>query len=247
VANAGGNLFLGSLPYDVREILQASFEPVTLKIGDLIYDYHADVQKIYFPNESIVSVVVEMANGAVAEVGVIGREGMTGLSIILGNSSSPQRYMVQVPGTAQCIGAKDFRAALERSPELAERGLQYAQATLLITSQLTACNALHSVNARCARWLLMAHDRVRNDLLLLTQEYLSQMLGVRRASVTIAASALQESGFISYTRGHILIRNRAGLESSACECYKALSRIWTDVMQYPVIAELPITEPLEHY
>lgn len=133
-----------------------------------------------------------------------------------------------------CMSVDDFRKALERDPELKSFALRYAQATLMSTAQLSACNSLHPINERCARWLLMAHDRVDGDLLLLTQDFLSQMLGVRRGGVTLAASALQEAGFISYSRGHINVRNRAGLESAVCECYETIDRDWESLLGYPI-------------
>ena len=139
-----------------------------------------------------------------------------------------------IPDSAEYIPAEEFRRVLEDQPELRAFSLRYAQATLMASSQLSACNNLHPTDERCARWLLTAHDRVEDDLLLLTQEFLSQMLGVRRGGVTIAASALQQAGFISYARGHITVRNRGGLEAAACECYEAVQRNWQEVMGYHI-------------
>ncbi len=143
-----------------------------------------------------------------------------------------QRTVIQVPNGAHCMSAADFRAALEREAELEVSALRYAQATLMTTSQMSACNTLHPTNERCARWLLMAHDRVTDNQLALTQEFLSQMLGVRRGAVTLAALALQQVGFISYSRGHITVLNRSGLEAGSCECYEAIERNWLALMGY---------------
>lgn len=130
--------------------------------------------------------------------------------------------------------ARIFRAVVESDPELKAFCLRYAQAVIMTSVQVAACNSLHPVNARCAKWLLMAHDRVNENPIPLTQEFLSQMLGVRRASVVVAASSLQGAGFISYSRGHITIRDRAGLESASCECYGAMDREWKKLMGYSV-------------
>ena len=187
---------------------------------------------IIFPVSSILSVVLEMSDGDTAEVGIIGRKGMNGLPIVLGTSRVGQRTVVQVPDTALRMPVADFRVAVERESDLKASALRYALATLMTTSQMSACNTLHPTNERCGRWLLMAHDRVNADQLALTQEFLSQMLGVRRGAVTLAASALQEAGFISYTRGLINVLNRSGLEAAACECYEAIERNWAAIMGY---------------
>ncbi len=131
---------------------------------------------------------------------------------------------------------KDFRAALESEPELKSFALRYAQAVLLSSGRLSACNALHPTNERCSRWLLMAQDRVGGNVVLLTQEFLGQMLAVRRASVALAEAELQTAGFISYSRGHIKIHNRAGLESASCECYEAMDNEWKATMGYSIRA-----------
>jgi CRP-like cAMP-binding protein len=159
---------------------------------------------------------------------------MSGLPIVLGISALNQRTVVQVPNGAFFMRAADFRPVVEREAGLKASALRYAQATMATTAQMSACNTLHPTNERCARWLLMAHDRVNADQLPLTQEFLSQMLGVRRGTVTLAASALQEAGFISYSRGLITVLNRSGLEAASCECYETIERDWAAVMRYSV-------------
>jgi CRP-like cAMP-binding protein len=231
---ATGNLFLDNLPVAVLEVLRPTLKRSGLQSGRVIFDRDATMDVVIFPINSILSVVLEMADGDTAEVGIIGREGMSGLPIALGISRMNQRTVVQVPNGAHCMPAADFRAALEREAELKASALRYAQATLMTTSQMSACNTLHPTNERCARWLLMAHDRVTDDQLPLTQEFLSQMLGVRRGAVTLAASALQEAGFISYSRGHITVLNRSGLEAGSCECYEAIERNWLALMGYGI-------------
>lgn len=229
-----GNLFLDHLPASALDAIRPSLISVTLKNAEIVYDYDEAMENVLFPTGSVISVLLEMANGDTAEVGIIGREGMTGLAIALGQSSTNQRSVVQVPNGALSMSAKRFRAIVEAEPELKAFTLRYAQAVLMGALQLSACNSLHPTDERCARWLLMSHDRVGHDLLRLTQEFLSQMLGVRRASVAVAASALQAAGFISYSRGQIVIRNRKGLESASCECYESLEREWKAVMGYRV-------------
>jgi CRP-like cAMP-binding protein len=232
-----GNLFLDNLPERAMQAIAPSLTRVSLKHGEVIYQRDAPFDRILFPFGSIISIVLEMSDGDTAEVGIIGREGMSGFVIALGQSASNQRAIVQVPNSAGSVAVAAFRAAMEEEPELKAFSLRYAQAVMMMGAQLSACNSLHTINERCARWLLMAHDRVPNDLILLTQEFLSQMLGVRRTGVTLAASTLQEAGFISYSRGHITVRSRAGLESATCECYESIEGDWKRLMGYGVRKE----------
>ncbi|HEY1680412.1 MAG TPA: Crp/Fnr family transcriptional regulator [Candidatus Tumulicola sp.] len=227
-----GNLFLDHLPPQVLAAIRPSLTFASFRRGETIFESDAAYQRVLFPIGSIVSIVLEMLDGSTAEVGLIGREGMTGLSIVLGQAAAQQRAIVQVPDSAQCLSVSDLRDLIEREPELKASMLRYAQATINTGTYLSACNSLHATNERCARWLLMAHDRVSDDVILLTQEFLSQMLGVQRTGVNVAAGALQEAGFISYARGHITIRNRRGLESAACECYERIDQAWQTVMGY---------------
>lgn len=200
--------------------------------GETLYAPQKTIREVYFPLNSIVSVVSEMSDGKVSEVGIIGREGTTGLPVALGQSSANHRYVVQVPDSALVMSTKTFRTAVEKQPDFGAYLLRYAQATIVAVSQSGACNRLHPVNQRCARWLLMAHDRVDGDVISLTHHFLSQMLGVRRAGVTVAASALQKGGSISYMRGRIAVKDRERLESGACECYAVVEREWKKIMGY---------------
>lgn len=229
---ATGNLFLDHLPERARNALQPPFVAVSLKNNELITDDDVPMERVLFPINSVISVILGMSNGDTAEIGIIGREGMTGLALALGHVSVNQRSIVQVPDSAICVPIETFQAALHKEPELKSFALRYAQAVLIASGRLIACNVLHPTTERCARWLLMAQDRVQGDLLLLTQEFLGQMLGVRRASVALAASELQAAGFISYSRGHIRVHNRVGLESASCECYEALDSEWKRTMGY---------------
>jgi CRP-like cAMP-binding protein len=233
-AQLTGNSFLDSLPAEIVDDLRTSFTHVALETGLVVYERNSSMQAVYFPINSVLSNVLEMSDGAFAEVGLIGHEGMSGLVIALGQDCSNQRTIVQVPDSAKCVPVAAFRAALETYPELLAASLRFGHATLMTSAQLAACNGLHSINERCARWLLMAHDRVDGETFSLTQEFLSQMLGVRRGGVTVAASTMQRAGFISYSRGRITMRDRAGMESAACECYVTVDRNWTALMGYSV-------------
>jgi CRP-like cAMP-binding protein len=232
VARSTGNLFLDNMPTSAMNALRRSLAPVTLTNGEVICDNGQPINSVLFPVGSVISVVLQMSDGDTAEVGIVGRDGMTGLAIALGQSSTSQRSLVQIPDGALSVPADDFRAAVEHDVDLKTFCLHYAQAVLMSSMQMSACNSLHPTNERCARWLLMAHDRVGENLVRLTQEFLSQMLGVRRASVVVAASALQTAGFISYSRGQISVLNRAGLESASCECYETMEREWKKLMGY---------------
>lgn len=227
-----GNLFLDHLPRAPFDRLQPALVPVSLKSNDLINDDSKPMERVFFPVDSVISVVLDMSDGDTAEVGFIGREGMTGLSVALGQPSVNQRSIVQIPNGALYLSIEDFEEAVQSEPELKAHSLRYAQAALVMAGRLAACNALHPTTERCARWLLMAFDRVGADVLHLTQEFLGQMLGVRRASVALAAKELQGAGLIAYKRARIEILDRQGLEEIACECYGAMTEEWVKTMGY---------------
>ena len=235
-----GNLFIDRLAVGPRKRLTAHLTRVSLKHGDMVYEPDVAMARVLFPIHSVVSVVTEMVDGSIIEVGFIGREGMTGLPIALGTDKVAQRALVQIPDSALSISAADFEDCLRAEPELRAWCLRYAQAVLASVSQFAACNKLHSVNERCARWLLMAHDRVPGDVIPLTHLFLSQMLGVRRAGVSVAAATLQAAGFIDYSNnGRIYVRDRPGLESAACECYAVVERQWEQIFGYSVRKVVP--------
>lgn len=177
---------------------------------------------VYFPQSGVQSVVVVMATGAMSEVGIIGREGMLGMQAFLGADASPHRVFCQVPGVCRRLPVAAFRDELRRGGRFLDLTQRYAQALFFQVSQSTACNHHHPVEERCARWLLMTHDRVGADVFPMTHEFLSVMLGVRRPSVTLAAGALQKAGVIRYSRGKVTVRDRPRLEEVACECYQAV-------------------------
>jgi CRP-like cAMP-binding protein len=229
-----GNLFLDSLPPPSFARLKGKLEQLSMGIGDPIAEPGKPTPHVVFPLTSVVSAVTTMQDGAGVEVMLVGREGFYGLQVALGDVISPNDAMIQLPNALLRMKSEDFAACLSDDPLLLQRALRYVQVTLDSVSQLSACNRLHPINERCARWLLMAHDRVPGDIILLTQEYLATMLGVRRPSVSIAASALDEAGFIKYSRGRIVVRDRRGLETAACECYTAVNASLQRLMGYGV-------------
>jgi len=191
---------------------------VNLPVRAQIYRPEEPINHVFFPIDSVLSVVIRMKEGHACEVGTIGREGVTGFPLLLGASTTANECYCQVPGSAIKLDAKFFlslRANL-RFQQLLDR---YFQAYVNMLGQLAACNRLHNVYERCARWLLMTHDRVGSRKIMLTQEYLAMMLGSQRSGVTIAAATLQNAGFIRYARGTITILDRVGLEGVSCECY----------------------------
>jgi CRP-like cAMP-binding protein len=178
----------------------------------------------YFINSGLASILTVLAGGKSVEVGLTGVEGFVGLPLVAGFKSSSTRVIMQIGGSGYKISAKDLARLLRECPVL-ERSLQQcSQSMALQSTQVAACNRLHDVNQRLARWLLMSQDRVGGDVVALTQEFLAHMLGTRRASVTVAAGVLQKAGLIGYTRGQVAIKDRAGLESATCECYAAINR-----------------------
>ncbi len=234
-----GNLFIDNLDDSARGVLLPELRRVSFRHREPIYDGERPMQRVIFPIGCVVSIVTEMMDGSTVEVGFIGREGMTGLPLALGAHHGTQRALIQVPNSAYSIGGSDFERCIAADSGLRAASLRYAQATLVSVGQFAACNRLHPTNERLARWLLMAHDRVPGDVIRLTHEFLAQMLGVRRAGVTIAALTLQRAGFIAYTQGHITIKNRAGLESVTCECYGAVEDQWMDILGFSVRKPLP--------
>ncbi len=214
-----GNLFLDTLPIDSARTIVAKLEQTTLASGDTIARERIAIERAFFPVNGAISSVTTMLDGTIIEVSLVGREGFYGIPLVLGKDASGNDAMVQIPGRMLSIDASAFVALLSADAALMQRSSSYVLSTIDTISQFTGCNRLHPINERLARWLLMAQDRVDGDTLFLTHEYLATMLGVRRPGVSIAASALEEAGLIEYVRGRIGIRDRAGLEAAACECY----------------------------
>jgi CRP-like cAMP-binding protein len=215
----GQNFLLRHLTGCDEESVLKGGKVVRLKLREKIYDANAEIDHVYFPLTCVLSVVAEMQDGGMIEVGTVGYEGVSALPLILGSTTSANHSYCQVPGDAVMIST-DLFAHLMKANHAFRRQLDcYLQAYINLLGQLAACNRLHSVYERCARWILMTNDRVRSDKVHLTHEFLGMMLGSRRSGVSIAASTLRAAGFITYANGIITILDRPGLEEASCECY----------------------------
>jgi CRP-like cAMP-binding protein len=212
------NRIIAALPRGELERVMAELEPFALPVNTVLYEAGETIEYVYFPTSGCVSMVNVMEEGAV-EVGTIGFEGFTGLPLLLDDDQMPSRAFVQLAGQSHRMDAATFRKSVENNPMLARLLARNSLALFNQVAQSVACNRLHTLESRCARWLLMTHDRMLQQPFLLTQEFLSYMLGVHRPAVTIAAGVLQRAGLIHYTRGMITVVDRAGLEGVACECY----------------------------
>ncbi len=214
------NAVLAGLPSDEIASVLAAGTLVALETRQIIYNAEEPIHDVYFPVDSVLSVVTNMKDGGAIEVGTIGREGLSAIPLLLGATTSANECYCQVPGSAVVISADHFRALSVRCVRFRQLLDRFLQAYVNMLGQLAACNGLHNIYERTARWLLMTHDRVAVDEIRLTHEFLSMMLGSRRSGVTIAAATLQQAGFIRYNHGRIVIVNREGLEEAACECYQ---------------------------
>ena len=216
------NHILAALPAECRERLVAAMELGALRRGDVIHAAGMPIEHVYFVDEGLVSLVKAMADGRVVEVGTVGIEGMIGLAAIVGTGRAIVEAIVQVPGSARRIAPGVLREEMSRSAALQGLLLRYVDAAAAQFVQTAACNSIHSVEQRCCRWLLAAHDSAGSDSFTLTHELVALMLGVQRASVSIAASTLQKAGIIEYRHGRVTITNRGALEARACECHAAI-------------------------
>jgi CRP-like cAMP-binding protein len=223
-APTSGNLLLNVLPRTELDRLAHALRPVALPLRQVLHAPDQPVEHAYFPESGVVSILAALDGGDVMEVGTIGREGMVGLPVVLGVDFAATEASVQVQGSALQIRAGALREAIEASATLRALLLRYAQAFHSQVAQIAACTGRHTVEERLARWLLMAQDRIGGDELPLTQEFLANMLGVRRAGVTVAAGTLQKAGLIQYRHGQIVVLDRLGLEAAACECYRIIER-----------------------
>lgn len=203
---------------------------VDLKSRHQISQPEVRIRDVYFPIDSVFSVVARMKDGAQVEVGTVGREGTTAVPLLLGAASSTNDCYCQVPGMAIKIDVRLFQSLRAASPKLRHVLDSYVRAYVIMLSQLAACNRLHHVYERCARWLLMAQDQVRKPDIKLTHEYLAMMLGTQRSGVTVVAASLQNAGFIRYRNGNITIVNRSGLEEAACECYDVARDLFASML-----------------
>jgi CRP-like cAMP-binding protein len=226
-----GNRLLDLLPNEERRRISASMRSVSLDPGAEVYASESRISQVQFPTEGVVSLMRPVENRTWIETAVVGKEGMVGIRAFLGGGTSGnQRAIGQVPGSALQMSADTFRGHLQDGGKLADVMFAYTQALLAQIAQSVVCNGAHDIQERCARWMLQVHDRVDGDDFHLTQEFLADMLAVRRASVTVAAGILQQAGLIQYHRGHVTITNRPGLEESSCECYEIVKNEYTSSM-----------------
>lgn len=216
------NRLLATLPRDEYERLLPDLETVSLPHRLVVYAPNEAIEYVYFPKNCVISLIIFMEDGSGVEVGTVGNEGMAGIPVFLGADSIPSDAFCQVPGDALRMRADVFKNKVTPGSPLHYLLQRYTQTLLNQIAQTAACNSVHLIEKRCCRWLLMTHDRVGRDEFALTQEYLAQMLGVRRASVSAVATTLQDAGFISYSRGKIRILDRKGLESASCQCYRTV-------------------------
>jgi len=217
-----GNRLLNAIPRAVYERLLPHMKPVSLVLKQVLYERDAPIPHVYFPNGGVVSLLIEMDDGAAVEVATIGNEGLVGLPVFLGVDLSAERAIVQIAGGALRMPAAVFVREVRPGSPLHDLLRRYTQALMMAMAQMAACNRLHPLEERYARWLLQTHDRVRADDFPMTHEFLAQMLGVRRATVTVAAGVLQQAGLIRYSRGVVTILDRPGLEAASCECYRLI-------------------------
>ena len=216
------NWLLDQSPEEEFERLAPLLEPVSLAEQQDLYDVDDAISHVYFPQTGMISLVTLLEDGRQVESGTIGHEGLVGLSVVLGVGFSTHRVMCQVPSESLRMPISPFMEALKASPQLYSLLKRYVVVSLRNTAQIVACNVLHPVLERMCRWLLMIHDRVEMKEFPITQEFLAEMLGVRRQTISIIAGTLQKAGLITYRRGVVQILNRKGLEEGACECYEVM-------------------------
>jgi CRP-like cAMP-binding protein len=216
------NRLLAALSRDEYDRLVPQLRPVSFDLGEVIYEFGGHLDYVFFPTTSIVSLLYTMENGASAEMGLTGNDGVVGIALFMGGGTMPNRAVVQGGGGALKMKAKVLQDEFARGGKFQHLLLRYTQALLTQISQTAVCNRLHSVEQQLCRWLLLSHDRVKGDELIMTQELIADMLGVRREGVTVAAGRLHDAGAIGYVRGHITILDRQKLEDTVCECYRVV-------------------------
>src|ERR671913_26846 len=216
------NRLLAALPTDEYERLLPQLADVSFDLGEVVYEFGGHLDYVYFPTTAIVSLLYTMENGATAEMGLTGNDGVVGIALFMGGETMPNRAVVQSAGDAVRMKAKVLQAEFASGGRFQRLLLRYTQALITQISQTAVCNRLHSVEQQLGRWLLLSHDRLDTDELIMTQELIADMLGVRRGGVTVAAGDFQDAGAISYVRGHIQILDRQKLEETVCECYRVV-------------------------
>jgi CRP-like cAMP-binding protein len=227
------NHLLAALPTAEFERLAPNLELIAMPLGEVLYESGGQMKHVYFPTTSIVSLHYVMENGSSAEIAGVGNEGILGISLFMGGNSTPSRAIVQTAGHGYRLSARLLMEEFNRAGLMMRLLLRYTQALITQMSQTAVCNRYHSVDQQLCRWLLLTLDRLPTNELIMTQELVASMLGVRREAVTEAAGKLQQAGFIRYRRGHITVIDRSGLAAHVCECYavvkKEFDRLLSDV------------------
>jgi len=216
------NLFLKLLPARVYKEIRSSIKEVSLPATTMLYEAGQRIETVYFPQSGFISIVVPLENGRAVESSTVGCEGFVGLAAYLGEGTTLSGAVAQADGVSHTLPVELFLELVEKHEPLRRKIHNYTQLILESIAQSSACNRYRSIHQRCARWLLICEDRVRSKRFNLTQEYLAEMIGVRRPGVTVAARALKEVGLIKYSRGRVEILDRQGLERAACECYRRI-------------------------
>lgn len=228
------NLLLAALPKEERSRLDPFLEPVEVELRQLIFAPDEPITHVYFPYDFVTSTLQEMSGGESVEVGLMGVEGLVGIQVWLRQRSAPTRTIVQVPGRGLRMASEVFlREVVYTSSPLNDLAAAYAHAFLVMTAQVAACNRLHSMDQRLCRWILLVHHRVRRREFVMTQEFMAQMLGVHRPTVSTTASLLQQAGLISYSRGQVTVINPEGLRAGACECLELMERQFDKIFDRP--------------
>ena len=218
------NHLLAALPADEWERLRPKMELWPMALGHVLYESGSKLQHVYFPTTSLISLLYVMEDGASAEIAIVGKEGIVGISLFMGGETTPSRGIVQSAGSAYRVAGSFLKEEFLRAGTLQRLLLLYIQALITQMSQTAVCNRHHSVDQQLCRWLLMSLDRLPSNELTMTQELIANMLGVRREGVTESAGKLQKLGLISYNRGHIKVLDRPALEAHACECYAVVKK-----------------------
>jgi CRP-like cAMP-binding protein len=231
------NHFLGALSAESRGRLSPYLEPITLTLGEVVYESGDTMRHLYFPIDSIVSLLYVMVDGESAEISLAGNEGLVGVALYLGGESTSSRAVVQSAGSALRLSRARFTEEFYRHGELMVLALRYTQSLITQMAQTAVCNRHHSLQQQLCRWLLLSLDRLPGSVLSMTQELIANMLGVRREGVTEAAGRLQKLGVISYARGRITVIDRPKLEALSCECYAVVKRETDRLLRYPSAAQ----------
>ena len=226
------NHLLAALPHEVQDRLFPHIEMISLPLGKVLYESGDALRHVYFPTDSIVSLLYVMENGASAEISVVGNEGLIGVALFMGGESTPSRAIVQSAGSAYRLLGQRLKDEFNRHGELLQLMLRYTQSLITQMSQTAVCNRHHSIDQQLCRWLLLSLDRLPSNRLVMTQELIANMLGVRREGVTNAAGKLERAGAIKYARGHITVLDRPKLEALCCECYAVVKKETDRLLPY---------------